>query len=99
MARVEVVLPVPDAVEFESEGTMSDLRKITDRFSLSDGIAAGVIFIVAAFVVAIGFDFDVAETLEVLVTGVLLVAVLGIAAAIPWAVGSLVDLLTDDDSR
>jgi len=78
---------------------MSDLREITDRFSLSDGIAAAVIFIVAAFVVAIGFDFDVAETLEVLVTGVLLVAVLGIAAAIPWAVGGLVDLLTGDDSR
>ena len=77
---------------------MSDLREITDRFSLSDGIAAAVIFIVAAFVVAIGFDFDVAETLEVLVTGVLLVAVLGIAAAIPWAVGSLVDHLNDDDS-
>jgi hypothetical protein len=78
---------------------MSDLREITDRFTPTDMIAAAVIFIVAAFVVAVGFDFDVKETLEVLVTGVLLVAVLGIAAAIPWAVGSLVDLLTDDDSR
>ena len=77
---------------------MSDLRKITDRFTPADMIAAAVISIVAAFVVAIGFDFDVRETLEVLVTGALLVAVLGIAAAIPWAVGSLVDLLTDDDS-
>jgi hypothetical protein len=78
---------------------MSDLRKITDPFTPADMIAAAVIFIVAAFVVAIGFDFDVAETLEVLATGVLLAAVLGIAAAIPWAVGYLVDLLTDDDSR
>ena len=78
---------------------MSDLHKITDRFTPADMIVAAVIFIVAAFVVAIGFDFDVKETLEVLVTGVLLVAVLGIAAAIPWAVGGLVDLLTDDDSR
>ncbi len=77
---------------------MSDLRKITDRFTPADMVAAVVIFIVAAGVVAVGFDFDVRETLEVLVTGVLLVAVLGIAAAIPWAVGSLVDLLTDDDS-
>ena len=77
---------------------MSDLRKITDRFTPADMITAAVISIVAAFVVAIGFDFDVRETLEVLVTGALLVAVLGIAAAIPWAVGSLVDLLTDDDS-
>jgi hypothetical protein len=78
---------------------MSDLHKITDRFTPADSIAAAVILIVAAFVVAVGFDFDVKETLEVLVTGMLLVAVLGIAAAIPWAVGSLVDLLTDDDSR
>ena len=78
---------------------MSDLRKITDRFTPADMVAAAVIFIVAAGVVAVGFDFDVAETLEVLATGVLLVAVLGIAAAIPWAVGDLVDLLTDDDSR
>lgn len=99
MAEVEVVLPVPFNVEFESESTMSEERKITDRFSWSDGIAAAVILIVAAFVVAVGFDFDVAETLEVLVTGVLLVGVLGIAAAIPWAVGGLVDLLTGDDSR
>lgn len=75
------------------------LRKITDRFSRSDAIAAAVIFIVAVLVVAIGFDFDIRDTLEVLVTGVLLVGVLGIAAAIPWAVGGLVDLLTDDDSR
>ena len=77
---------------------MSDLRKITDRFTAADMVAAAVILIVAAFVVAVGFDFDVKETLEVLVTGALLVAVLGIAAAIPWAVGGLVDLPTDDDS-
>ncbi len=75
------------------------LRKITDRFSRVDGIAAAIIFIAAIIVVAVGFDLDVRDTLEVLVTGVLLVAVLGIAAAIPWAVGGLVDLLTDDDSR
>ena len=74
-------------------------RKITDRFSRSDAIAAAIIFIVAASVVVVGFEFDVRETLEVLVTGVLLIAVLGIAAAIPWAVGGLVDLLTGDDSR
>ena len=99
MAEVEVVLPVPFNVEFDSESTMSEERKITDRFSRSDAIAAAVIFIVAVLVVAIGFDFDIRDTLEVLVTGVLLVGVLGIAAAIPWAVGGLVDLLTDDDSR
>ncbi len=78
---------------------MSELRRLTDRFSLSDGIAAAIIFIVAASVVAVGFDFDIRETLEVLVTGVLLVGGLGIAAAIPWAVGGIVDLLTGDDSR
>ena len=48
---------------------------------------------------AVGLEFDVRDTLEVLVTGVLLVGVLGIAAAIPWAVGGLVDLLTGGDSR
>ncbi len=75
------------------------LRRITGRFSWSDGIAVAVIFIVAAFVVAVGFEFDIRDTLEVLVTGVLLIGVLGIAAAIPWAVGGFVDLLTEDDSR
>ena len=78
---------------------MSEERKITGRFSRSDGIAAAVIFIVAASVIAVGFEFDIRDTLEVLVTGVLLVGVLGIAAAIPWAVGGLVDLLTGGDSR
>ncbi len=74
-------------------------RKITDRFTPTNAIAAVVIFMAAALVVAVGFDFDVRETLEVLVTGVLLIVVLGIAAAIPWAVGGLVDRLTGDASR
>ncbi len=74
------------------------LRGLTDRFSRFDAIAAAIIFIVAASVVAIGFEFDIRDTLEVLVTGVLLIGVLGIAAAIAWAVGGLVDLLTGDAS-
>ncbi len=75
------------------------LRKITDRFSPPDRLAAAVIFIVTVIVIAIGFDFDIVETLEVLVTGVLLVGVMGIAAGIAWAVGHAVDLLTGDASR
>ena len=75
---------------------MSELRSLTDRLVQRYGIAAVVTFFAAALVVAIGFDFDARETLEVLATGVLLVGVLGIAAAIPWAVGGLVDLLTGD---
>ncbi len=75
------------------------LRRPTDRFTLSDGIAAVIIFVAAAAVIAIGFDFDVRETLEVLVTGVLLVGVMGVAAGIAWAVGHLVDRLTGDASR
>ncbi|MCH8051955.1 MAG: hypothetical protein IIC86_08060 [Chloroflexi bacterium] len=78
---------------------MSEIRKITDRFAQRYGIVAAVIFIAAASVVAVGFDFDVTETLEVLVTGVLLVGVMGIVAGIAWAVGHLVDLLTGDASR
>ena len=78
---------------------MSEIRKFTDRYTRRYGHASAVIFIVAFIVVAVGFDFDVIETLEVLVTSVLLVAVLGIAAAIPWAVGGLVDLLTGDASN
>jgi hypothetical protein len=74
------------------------LHKLTDRFTASDGIIAAVIFIVSVFVVALGFDADVGETLEVLVTGVLLVGVMGIAAGIPWAVGRLVDLPPEDDA-
>ena len=74
-------------------------RKITDRFTPSDRILGAVIFIVSAVVIAVGFDFDVGETLEVLVTGVLLVGVMGIAAGIAWAVGHVVDLLTGDASR
>lgn len=71
----------------------------TDRFAPSDGIAAAIIFIVAASVVAVGFDFDVGDTLEVLVTGVLLAGVMGIAGGIAWAVGHVVDLLTGDASN
>ena len=78
---------------------MSEIRKIADRFAQRYGIVAAVIFIAAASVVAVGFDFDVTETLEVLVTGVLLVGVMGIVAGIAWAVGHLVDLLTGDASR
>ncbi len=72
------------------------LRKLADRLTPADGIAAAIVFVAAASVIAIGFDFDVRETLEVLVTGVLLVGVMGIAAGIAWAVGYLVDRLTDD---
>ena len=74
------------------------LRKLADRFTPTDGIAAAIIFVAAASVIAIGFDFDVGETLEVLVTGVLLVGVMGIAGGIAWAVGWLVDRLTADTS-
>ncbi len=70
------------------------LRRLTDRLTPVDVIAAAIIFVAAASVIAIGFDFDVGETLEVLVTGVLLVGVMGIAAGIAWAVGCLVDRLT-----
>ena len=51
------------------------------------------------WVIAIGSGFDRIETLEVFVTSVLLVGVLGIAAGIPWAVGHVVDRLTGDASR
>ena len=78
---------------------MSELRNLADRFTSSDGIIAAFIFIVTVLVIAVGFDFDVRETLEVLVTGVLLIGVMGIAAGIPWAVGHVVDLLTGDASR
>ncbi len=78
---------------------MSELRKRADRFTPSDGIAAAVIFIVTLIVIAVGFDFDVGDTLEVLVTGVLLAGVMGIAGGIAWAVGHVVDLLTGDASR
>lgn len=71
-------------------------RTLTDRFSPADGIVGGVTFVVAGLVIALGFDFGVAETLEVLVTGVALIGVMGIAAGIPWAVGRLVELLTED---
>ncbi len=74
-------------------------RSLTDRFSRSDRIAAAVVFIVAVSVIAVGFDFDVRETLEVLVTGVLLIAVMGIAAGIAGAVGYVVDRLTGDAPR
>ena len=74
-------------------------RKLADRFTLSDAIAAAFIFIVTILVIAVGFDFDVRETLEVLVTGVLLIAVMGIAAGIAGAVGYVVDLLTGDAPR
>ncbi len=74
------------------------LRRLADHFTPTDGIAAAIIFIAAALVIAIGFDFDIRETLEVLVTGVLLVGVMGIAAGIAWAIGCLVDRLTADAS-
>ncbi len=74
-------------------------RKRADRFTPSDAIAAAVIFIVTLIVIAVGFDFDVGDTLEVLVTGVLLAGVMGIAGGIAWAVGHVVDLLTGDASR
>ena len=80
-------------------GNMSEpSRKLTSHFSLSDFIAGAVILIVTVFVIALGFDFEVNETLEVLVTGVLLVGVMGIAAGIAWAVGYVVERLTDDAS-
>ncbi len=73
-------------------------RKLTDHLTPANGIVAAIIFVAAALVIAIGFDFDVVETLEVLVTGVLLAGVMGIAAGIAWAVGCLVDRLTGDAS-
>jgi len=75
------------------------LRRLTEHhLTPANGIAAAIIFAAAALVIGIGFDFDVGETLEVLVTGVLLVGVMGIAAGIAWAVGCLVDRLTADTS-
>lgn len=55
-----------------------------------------ILFVVTTFVIALGFDFDARETLEVLVTGALLVGVMGIAGGIPWVVGRVIDRLTDD---
>ena len=78
---------------------MSELRRVTDRFAQRYGIVCAIIFIVTVIVIAVGFDFDVRETLEVLVTGVLLFGVMGIAAGIAGAVGYVVDRLTDDSSR
>ena len=78
---------------------MSELRRLADRFTRRYGIVGAIIFIVTAIVIAVGFDFDVRETLEVLGTGVLLIAVMGIAAGIAGAVGYVVDRLTDDSSR
>ena len=74
-------------------------RKRADGFTPSDAIAVAIIFIVTAIVIAVGFDFDVGDTLEVLVTGVLLAGVMGIAGGIAWAVGHVVDLLTGDAER
>ncbi len=74
-------------------------RSLTDRLTRRYGIAAAIVFIITVLVIAIGFDFDVGDTLEVLATGVLLVGVMGIAAGIAWAVGHVVDLLTGDASR
>ena len=78
---------------------MSELRRLTDRLTRRYGIVAAIIFIVTVIVIAVGFDFNVRETLEVLVTGVLLIAVMGVAAGIAGAVGYVVDRLTDDSSR
>ena len=78
---------------------MSELRGLADRLTRRYGIAAAFIFIVTVLVIAVGFDFDVRETLEVLVTGVLLIAVMGVAAGIAGAVGYVVDRLTGDASR
>ena len=90
----------PDVAYNRPDGIMSEpLSKLADRFTPSGRIAAAVIFIASVLVIAIGFDFDVVETLEVLVTGVLLVGVMGIAAGIAGAVGYLVDRLTGDASR
>ena len=78
---------------------MSELRGLADRLTRRYGIVGAFIFIVTVLVIAVGFDFDVRQTLEVLVTGVLLIAVMGIAAGIAGAVGYVVDRLTDDSSR
>ena len=74
-------------------------RRLADHLAPSSLIVGAVSVIVTVLVIAIGFDFDVGETLEVLVTGVLLVGVMGIAAGIAWAVGHLVERLTEDASR
>ena len=81
-------------------GNMSEPpRRLADHLTPSGLIAGGVSVIATVFVIALGFGFDAGETIEVLVTGVLLVGVMGIAAGIAWAVGHLVDLLTGDAAR
>lgn len=75
------------------------LRRLADRLTRRYGIIGAFIFIAAASAIAIGFDFEVRETLEVLVTSVLLVGVMGVAAGIAGAVGYIVDRLTGDASR
>ncbi len=71
-------------------------RTLADRSSPADRVVASAAVVVAVFVIALGFGFDVSETLEVLVTGVALVGVMGIAGGIAWAVGQIVEWLAEE---
>ena len=61
-------------------------------------IVGGASLAAAAFVIALGFDFDADETLAVFVTSVLVTEALAIAAGLAWAVGKLLDALSDEPS-
>jgi hypothetical protein len=73
---------------------MSDsLRRLTERFGLSQIIVAVLGLLLGVFVIGMGFDFVLGEVLEVIVTAALVAGVMGVLAGTAYGAGLILDWL------
>ncbi|MEX0683826.1 MAG: hypothetical protein WD904_02385 [Dehalococcoidia bacterium] len=72
------------------------MRELIDRYGLGETIVAVFGAITAVVIVAVGFDFEVSEVAEVLLTTSLVALLMGGFAGLAWIVGRILDALTRD---
>jgi uncharacterized membrane protein YjjP (DUF1212 family) len=74
-------------------------RQIVERFGLPQLVVGVLAGIAGLFIIALGFDFDVNETLEVIVAGGVVLAAMGAFAGMAWGVGYVLDMLDMEEDR
>jgi hypothetical protein len=70
------------------------LRELIDRIGLANAIVGALAAGFAVLIIGSGFEFDINEMLEIIVTIGLVTAALGFAAALPYFVSRVLDRLS-----
>ena len=69
------------------------LRQLIERIGLANAVVGVLAGLFVVLIIGAGFDFEPNAMLEVVITAGLTTAVLGIAAALPYIAGRVLDKL------